>query len=175
MEHEISVDFMKAALGGTETLRIESGGQGKTIEVSIPRGVKEGAKLRVKGAAGNRDLILTVRVGSHPLFRRGDAEGGSAADLYLTLPLTVAEATLGTTVTVPTLQKPVDLTVPPGTSSGAKLRLRGRGIEDGGTSGDLYAVVKIVPPDGRRLSEEDRAAITRIAASGPGVRADWPA
>jgi DnaJ-class molecular chaperone len=179
--HDLTIDFMTAVRGGTETIRLDTGGQTKTIDVTIPKGVREGARLRVKGAvtAGPgraRDLILTIHVGHHHLFRRGDTEGGSSADLYLTLPLSISEATLGATVTVPTLDKPVDLTVPPGTPSGAKLRLRGKGVEEGTTTGDLYAVVKIVPPDGRRLNDQDRAALTRIAADGPGVRAasGWP-
>jgi curved DNA-binding protein len=182
-QHEIAVDFTKAALGGVETVRIEGGSHGRTIDVTIPKGIRDGAKLRVKGGAGDtpggmpRDLILTVRIRPHAMFRRGDAEtpGGSPADLYLTLPLTVAEAALGATVTVPTLQGPVELTVPPGTPSGAKLRLRGRGIDDGQVKGDLYAVVRIVPPDGRRLTDEERAAITRIADRFPSPRppSEW--
>lgn len=179
--HDLTIDFMTAVRGGTETIRLDTGGQTRTIDVTIPKGVREGARLRVKGAvtAGpgrGRDLILTIHVGEHHLFRRGDTEGGSSADLYITMPLSIAEATLGATVTVPTLDKPVDLSVPPGTASGAKLRLRGKGVEEGTATGDLYAVVKIVPPDGRRLTEQDRAALTRIAADGPGVRAasGWP-
>ncbi|MCC6660523.1 MAG: DnaJ domain-containing protein [Phycisphaerales bacterium] len=179
VQHEITINFMTAVRGGTETLRLETGGQVRTIDVTIPKGVREGARLRVKGAvsAGSgrqADLILTVHVGRHPLFTRGGADGESSADLYLTLPLTIAEATLGGVVSVPTLDKPVDLTVPSATPSGAKLRLRGKGIEEGTTTGDLYAVVKIVPPDGRQLTEQDRAVLTRIA--GPSVRpgSEWP-
>lgn len=183
VQHELHVDFLKAARGGVESIRVEGGGQASSIDVTIPPGIREGARLRVRGGAGKgprgtaRDLILTVRVGSHPLYRRGDAEspGGSPADLYLTLPLSIAEATTGATVTVPTLDGAVELTVPPGTASGARLRLRGRGIDDGKVKGDLYAVVKIVPPDGRRLTDQEREALARIAAhvSNPRSGPEW--
>lgn len=181
VQHEVQVDFLKAARGGVESIHVESGGQASTIDVTIPAGIAEGARLRVKGGAGAapggpaRDLILTVRIRPHPLYRRGDAEGGSPADLYLTLPLTIAEATAGATVTVPTLDGAVELTVPPGTASGARLRLRGRGIDDGKVKGDLYAVIKIVPPDGRRLTDQEREALARIAAhaSNPRSGPEW--
>lgn len=183
---DIDVDFMTAARGGTRQIRVGTGGRTRTIDVTIPRGVRDGARLRVKGGAGPepgggspRDLILTVRIAPHPVFRRADPEvdGGTPLDLVLMLPLTIAEATLGATVTVPTLDSPVELTVPPGTASGVKLRLKGRGIDDGTSRGDLYAVVRIVPPDGRELSEADRAALSRVASRGPGPRSgpEWSA
>lgn len=183
---DIDVDFMSAARGGTRQIRVGTGGRTRTIDVTIPRGVRDGVRLRVKGGAGPepggappRDLILTVRIAPHPVFRRADpgVDGGTHLDLLLSLPLTIAEATLGATVTVPTLDSPVELTVPPGTASGVKLRLKGRGIDDGSGRGDLYAVVRIVPPDGRELSEAERAELLRIASRGPGPRSgpEWSA
>lgn len=184
--HDLDVDFFTAARGGTRQIRLQTDGRTRTIDVTIPKGVRHGSRLRVKGGAAPepnpddpRDLILTVKIAPHPLFRRADPDrdGGSPLDMLLSLPLTIAEATLGATVTVPTLDTPVDLTVPPGTASGMKLRLKGKGIDDGTTKGDLYAVVKIVPPDGRDLSEPDRAALTRMASRGPGPRSgpEWSA
>ncbi len=183
IEHDLDVDFMTAARGGVEQLRIVTDGKTKTIDVTIPKGIRNGAKLRVKGAAdgGSRrvsgDLILNIRVGPHPLFRRADPErdGGTQLDLYLLLPLSIAESTLGATVPVPTLDTTVDLTVPPGTPSGIKLRLKGRGIDDGTTKGDLYAVVRIVPPDGRVLTESERDALMRIGSRVAGLRSgpEW--
>ncbi len=182
---DLEVDFMTAARGGVEHLRVGTDGRPRTIDVTIPRGIRDGAKLRVKGGAdgrsgrGTRDLILRVRLGPHPLFRRADPErdGGSPLDLYLLLPLTIAEATLGSTVTVPTLHASVELTIPPGTPSGVKLRLKGRGVDDGSATGDLYAVVRIAPPDGRVLAEDERSALLRIAARSPGPRSgpEWGA
>ncbi len=183
IEHDLDVDFMTAARGGVEQLRIVTDRKTKAIDVTIPKGIRDGAKLRVKGAAdgGNRraggDLILNIRVGPHPLFRRADPErdGGTHLDLYLLLPLSISEATLGATVPVPTLDPTVDLTVPPGTPSGIKLRLKGRGIDDGTTKGDLYAVVRIVPPDGRVLTETERDALVRIGSRVAGLRSgpEW--
>lgn len=178
VEHELLVPFMTAAKGGTETLRLTTDGKARTIDVRIPKGVADGTRLRVR--AEGQEVILRIKVGEHPLFRRSEARNAPASglDLYLDLPLTIAEATLGATVTVPTLEGSVEVTVPPGSASGRKLRLRGRGIEDAqGAKGDLYAVVKIVPPDGERLSAEERAALRGIAERFPNPRGgqDWPA
>lgn len=162
---ELSVTFETAVRGGKENLRVEAGGKTRTIEVTIPAGVEDGQQLRVRGAGETGDLLLTIRVGGHPLWRRGEgAQTGKGLDLYLDLPLTVAEALLGATVPVPTLEGEVDLTVPPGTGSGKLLRLRGRGIKDaGGRVGDLYARVQIVAPPGP-LSDAEAAAIQSLGA-----------
>src|SRR5262249_38368078 len=99
-------------------------------------------------------------------------------DLFLDLPLSISEASLGATVSVPTLSAALELQVPPGTSSGKRLRLRGRGIHDPqGRHGDLYAVIRIVPPNGAMLTEPQRDELRRIAAQTPGVRTGqgWPA
>jgi len=180
VETQLDVAFMTAVKGGTERLRIDAGGKVSTIDVTIPKGIADGGRLRVKGGGGIGDVILKVRIGEHPLFRRTESRGVGGAqglDLYLDLPLTIAEATLGATVPVPTLDGTLELTVPPGTASGRKLRLRGRGIEDAkGVKGDLYAIAKIAPPDGRSLTPEEAAALRGIAARFPGPRAghDWP-
>ncbi|MFG0256480.1 MAG: DnaJ C-terminal domain-containing protein [Phycisphaerales bacterium JB043] len=159
-EHEIQIPFDLALSGGTHSLRLSAEGLSQTIEVSIPRGTSDGARLRVRGRGpSGGDLILRVRIAEHPLYtRRG-------LDLMVTLPLTMDEAALGCTVPMPTPSGIVDLTVPAGTSSHARLRLRGRGVEDAhGTKGDMYALVRIVAPDSDALSEEDREALRRIGA-----------
>jgi curved DNA-binding protein len=175
---DIIVSFLTAAKGGVEKVRITEGAKTRTIEVTIPAGTEEGTQMRVRGAgAGQRDIILRVHVGSHPLLRRGElAETGKGLDLYLDLPVSIAEATLGAPVQVPTLTGPVELSVPPGTASGRRLRLRGRGIHDPqGRQGDLYAVIKIVPPSGEDLSESQRQELQAIGARGPSPRAgpEW--
>jgi molecular chaperone DnaJ len=126
----------------------------EVVTLSIPPGLESGARLSVpgRGQAGARggpagDLYVTVDVSDHAFLRR------DGRDLHLTLPLAVHEAALGAKVTVPTLDGPVGLKVPPGTSSGRRLRLRGRGVpgppgrED--DAGDLVAEVQIVLPDVR--------------------------
>jgi curved DNA-binding protein len=170
---ELDISFMTMARGGTERVPVRRGGKATTIEVSIPKAVADGAKLRVAGKGEDPDLILTIRVGKHPLYRR---EG--ALDLEIDLPLNYAEAALGKEVGVPTLEGEVFITVPAGTRSGKRLRLRGRGLTDAkGASGDLYAVVQIVPPPAQQLTSDERAALERLGGTGPGPRPSppWPA
>ena len=160
------MSFLTAARGGSERIRVHAGGRraggaggeaGQAIDVKIPPGIESGAKLRLKGkgapapgmpgmpgaaGGGPGDLLLTVRVGEHPYFRR---EG---LDLVIEVPLTLAEAALGATVTVPLLAGTVEIKVPPGTASGRRLRVKGKGIADAkGRRGDFHAVVQIVPPE----------------------------
>lgn len=175
VEAELEVPFLTAARGGSERFRTEAGGKGKTIDVKIPSGIAEGAKLRIKGAGepGPRnqpgDLILTIRIAAHPLLKR--EPDGSSLDLRIELPLTVAEASLGASVPVPTLRGQVELTVPPGTPSGQRFRLKGRGIEDeAGRKGDLYAVTRILTPKGGELSAQERDQLRAIAAHTPDPR-----
>ena len=120
----------------------------KHYEVKIPPGILPGQKIRLAGqgeegtgSAEKGDLYLTVEIEPHPRFR---IEG---RDLYIDLPLTPWEAALGAEVKVDTLAGPVTLKVPPGTQSGQKLRLKGKGMPNiKGGPGDLYAVVQIKVP-----------------------------
>ncbi len=125
----------------------EEGGT-RTLEVTVPPGVTEGQKLRLRGRGGkgraggaDGDIYLHITIAPHPVFR---ADGH---DLHLDLALAPWEAALGADVEVPTLDGPVVLTVPAGTRAGRKLRLRGRGLANSrGGRGDLYAVVHIDVP-----------------------------
>ena len=120
----------------------------EVVTVSVPPGVEHGARIAVpgRGQAGARggpagDLYVTVDVAPHPFFRR---EG---RDLYVTLPIAVHEAALGARVEVPTLDGTVRLKIPPNTASGARLRLKGAGVQPSvGAPGDLIAEVQIVLP-----------------------------
>ncbi len=134
------------------------------FKVRIPPGVQEGQTIRVPGQGGEGvggappgDLYLRVRLAAHPDFRpRG-------ADLYHDLPVTPWEAVLGATVSVPTPDGPVSVRIPPGTSNGQQLRLRGRGLPRGsrGERGDLYVVINVELP--AELNAEERAAWERLA------------
>jgi DnaJ-class molecular chaperone len=147
VESEVGIPFEMAAVGGSVPISVG----GRTIEVKIPAGIEDGKKLRVPASAtGSADVYLKVRIAPHPYYKR---EG---KDILLEVPITVAEAVLGTKVDVPTLTGD-DLTVkiPPGTSSGARIRLKGKGI----SGGDQYLVVKVVAPptvdeESKRLMEE---------------------
>lgn len=177
VEVELPLSFLTAARGGRERVRLTVNGKETSLEVTIPPAVEPGSRLRVRGVDG-REVLLRVKVGGHPVFRRGDGAGaGKGLDLYLDLPLTIAEATLGAKVGVPTLDGAVDLTVPPDSPSGRKLRVRGNGLKDqSGRTGDLYAVVKIVPPESGMLSASEREALGKIASHTPAPRrgAPWP-
>ncbi len=173
--HEVAIDFMTAVKGGVQPIRIAGeGGEVKSIDVTIPKGVADGGKLRVRGQAVglDTDLILTIKVRPHHLFRRGSGGGESPQDLLVDLPLTIAEATLGASgITVPTVDGRVEVSVPAGSSSGTRLRLKGKGIEDSsGTRGDLYAVVKIVPPGEGLLTVAERELLQALSARQPSVR-----
>lgn len=161
---ELFITFMTAARGGTEQVKLEGPDGPRTLEVKIPAGVVTGQRLRVRGSDG--DVTLELRVGEHPTFRRAEFPGVAPADerrldLYVDVGLDLGTATLGGPVSVPTLTGSVELRVPPGTPSGAKLRAKGQGISPGnGPSGDLYAVIKIVPP--RDVPPDLRAALERL-------------
>jgi curved DNA-binding protein len=153
VEAEILVPLRESVLGSERDVRVD----GRTLRVRIPAGIADGSQIRLAGQGGHAprgvapgDLLLRVKLQSHPHFRR---EG---QDLYVDLPVTVPEAALGAEVRLPTFEGPVKLQVPPGASSGTRLRLRGRGVPDvrGGARGDLYAVVQIVlPPRGTALEK----------------------
>lgn len=175
LKHEITISFMVAALGGTETIRLaDADGSVQSIEVKIPAGITSGATLRVRGkgnpgyAGGSAgDLRLKIRIASHPWFRR------DGLDLSLDVPITIAEATFGTTVELPLLKGTVSVRVPAGTSSGAKLRVTGKGIVDSkGTAGDFYAIISIAAPTD--LSKEDQERLEEIGKSLSDPRASLP-
>ena len=133
------------------------------IKVRIPPGVRDGARIRVRGRGGASggsaaagDLYVVVRVAPHPLF------GRSGDDLTLTLPITFTEAALGAQVKVPTLDEPVTVKIPAGTQHGKVLRVKGRGAprRKGSGKGDLLATVNVVVPE--KLSKQERETLQRF-------------
>jgi len=169
VEDVIRIPFQLAATGGTYDVTLRKDGQVSTYALKIPAGIDDSAKLRIAGqgepgANGGPpgDVIVTVRVAPHPYLRR---EGDN---VLLDLPITVVESTLGAKVDCPTLDGDiVSLTVPPGTSSGAKLRLKGKGFPNrkSGQRGDQFAVIKIVSP--RDLTDEARELMQQFANAAP--------
>ncbi len=143
--------------GSGETTR------GRKITVKVPPGVKTGSKIRVRGEGGRGvsggpagDLILNTQVQPHPLFeRKGD-------DIHVDLPVTFVEAALGTRVRVPTIDGEVTMTIPPGTQSGRRLRLKGRGVEhlNEPGRGDQYVKINVQVPE--RLTDEQREMLERF-------------
>ncbi len=136
----------------------------KTITVTVPAGIDNGNRLRLtgKGEAGenggrNGDLYLEFTVKDHDFYERNED------DIYIDLPLTITEAVLGCTKEVPTIYGNVELTIPSGTQSLDKLRLRGKGIENVNTKrkGDMYAVVKVIMPE--KLTKEQKSLFESLA------------
>jgi curved DNA-binding protein len=173
IDHPVTLAFEQAARGTSLPLQINRDGKLETIDIKIPPGVKEGSRIRIRGRGQHMtggepgDLFILVNVRPHSYFRR------DGLDVLIDLPLSMYEALLGTKIQVPTLDGPVTLTVPPGASSGAKLRIKGRGIIRGEEKGDEFAVIKIILPKG--LDDEDRQTIEKLAAKHPvNARADVP-
>ena len=169
VEQEITIPFATAVLGGKHQVSLtRSSGDVDTITVTIPAGIADGRKIRLRGqgqsGSGGRprgDLLVRVRVANHPVYQRaGD-------NLQLTVPVTVAEAALGARVDLPTPQGTVTLTVPAGSSSGRLLRLKGLGVKSGDKpAGDLVAELKIVVPD--PLTDEQKQLFEQLASTDSG-------
>lgn len=160
---ELSVE--ESYRGGHRRITFSGPRGPRTVDVEIPRGVTNGQRIRLagqggRGADGGRpgDLYLIVSIRPHPRYR---VEG---RDIHVRLPLSAWEAALGTTVAVDTPGGEAKVKVPPGTSSGRRLRLRGRGLPGPrGVSGDLLAEVQVMVPahpnaDERRLFQQLAAA-----------------
>lgn len=171
VEGETTISLEEAYRGTTRTLELETPEGRRRVEVRIPPGVRDGARVRVAGQGGPGldggqagDLYLRVRIPAHPTFRR---EGD---DLFARVPVPLDVALLGGEVTAPTPRgTSVALRVPPGTQNGTRLRLRGLGMPrpggGGSGNGDLYAEVDVrlpvpVPPEARELAERLRAERT---------------
>lgn len=143
---EIMVSLMDALHGVSVPLRVDMGGQARTLDVKVPQGVPDGGKLRVRGQGGPGqppgDVILTVRIKPHDHLRR---EGH---DLHLRLPVSALEAYRGGPLEgVPTPWGPVTLKLPAGAQNGQKLRLRGKGVQvPGRDPGDLYITLDVRLP-----------------------------
>ncbi len=165
---EIEVPFATAISGGEATLNVsQSDGKVQTITVKIPAGIENGKKIRVRGqgapsTTGGQagDILITVRVAPHPFFKR------NGFNLDVVVPVTLAEAALGAKIDVPTPKGIVALTVPPGTSSGRRLRLRGHGVQpQHGTAGDLLVELRIVLPD--TIDQETAELVRKIDQNNP--------
>lgn len=161
LRYHLEVDFLDAAGGGKRAVTMPDG---NSIEISIPAGVRDGQTLRLRGkgapGAGQGtpgDALVTISVAPHPVFQRdGD-------DIEVEVPITFDEAVLGAKVDVPTVTGSVAMTIPRGASSGQRLRLKGKGIARGKTTGDQFVRLKIVLPktinaDLQECAERWRAA-----------------
>lgn len=158
--YRLAVSFEDAAAGRPQRITLADG---KTIDLKLPNGVDNGTQMRLggkgePGPAGPGDAIVTIQIGTHPYYRRdGDA-------VRLDLPVTLAEAILGGPVRVPTVDGPVMLNVPAGSSSGQTLRLKGKGFTGKtGARGDQLVTLEITLPGGdpalTAWAEDNRAKL----------------
>jgi curved DNA-binding protein len=167
----LELNLEEAYQGGKKTLTLQEQVPGpdgrphprnKTLDVNIPPGVVNGSKIRLSGQGSpgmgggqSGDLYLEVKLLPHPRFQ---VEG---KNITVDIPLAPWEAALGTKVNVPTLDGQVEMTIPPGTSSGQKFRLRDKGLGRGSSKGDLYARAMIKVP--KSLSDEEKKIWEQLA------------
>ena len=162
LHSEVTVDFRDAVLGCTKELSLRSSEGERTLKVRIPAGVRNNGKIRLRGQGGQGvqggpagDLVLEVKVRKHPYFSM------QGKNLHVRVPVTPLEAYTGAKVGVPTPEGDVQLSVPAGSQNGAKLRLRGKGVQPKGKPrGDLIANLEIVLPEGR--SDEVEEALETV-------------
>lgn len=165
VEQPVTLSFEQAVRGTTLELTLASGtGKSQRLSVSIPPGVRTGQRIRVKGKGqpgGRRrpdgDLYVVCSIAPHKHFDRRED------DIYLAVPITITEAALGVKLDLPTIDGPRTVTVPPGTVSGAKLRLAAMGVTNSktGVRGDQYVEIKIVPP--KKVTDKQRRLLDELA------------
>jgi DnaJ-class molecular chaperone len=163
VRHEVEIPFQTAVTGGEVQLMVRRpSGEVETISVKVPQGIEDGKKIRLRGQGepaprGGQagDLIVVVRIRPHPHFER------KGRNLEVRVPVTLAEAAMGAKIDVPTPKGTITLTVPPGSSSGRRLRVKGYGVSSAGApAGDLFAELQIVlPPE---LDEDDKELIRQL-------------
>ncbi len=162
MQAEMTVSLEDALHGARRTITLSSGQGKRDLEVNIPAGIKEGAKLRLSGqgepsptGGASGDLLLSIRFMAHPHF---SVQGNDLSYDALVMPW---EAVLGTKITVPTLDGEIEMNIPAGTSSGKRFRLRGKGLGKESARGDLTARIMIKSPE--KISEEESALWLKLA------------
>jgi len=162
-EAELELTVEESYRGGQRSLTLPGPDGPRSLQVTIPAGVTDGQRIRLAGQGGRGvgnalagDLYLVVRLAPHPRYQ---VDG---RDLAVDLPLTPWEAALGATVPVETPGGQARVKVPPGTSGGRRLRLRGQGLPNPrGQSGDLYVEARVMVPD--RLTDAERRLFTELA------------
>jgi molecular chaperone DnaJ len=162
LQTESTISFREAIFGTTLELKIAVDGKTRQdISARVPAGVKDGVKIRVKGKgasgeAGPGDLFILLNVTPHPIFSR------NGENITLTVPVTFVEATLGADIKVPTLSDDeVTLRLAPGTPTGRVLRVKGRGVTKGTTTGDLLVTIEVQIP--QRLDGEALETLKKFA------------
>jgi curved DNA-binding protein len=162
---ELTLGFIEALRGGEREVLLAVPGEHdpRSMRVRFPAGVKDGGQIRLRGQGLNGgDVVLKIHVEAHPVLRR------EADDLHMVVPVTVGEAYRGAKINVPTLEGEVSLTIPKGARSGAKLRLRGKGVPKADGSGDLIVTLQI------RLPEVESEALDKAVEQVDALYGDGP-
>lgn len=180
MSVTLDVTFDEAFNGTTKkvTIRIPGKSEADTIEVKVPQGARDGGRLRYKGRGGlgenggpAGDLLITTRIKQHPYFKR------DKADVIIDLPISVAEAALGTSVVVPAPDgTKVRVKIPAGTQDGKVLTIKGKGAKDikqknADAFGSLKIKVQVEVPT--NMNEEQKEAMEAFLAATPEVKRPW--
>ena len=165
LEATLDLSFIDAVIGMTTSLRLSTDSETATREVNvrIPAGVDNGQRIRIKGrgepgrsGGPMGDLLITCNVASHHLF------GREGKNLTVQLPITFTEAALGANIEVPTLDgATVVLRLKPGTQAGSRHRVKAKGIDAGGSAGDLIVTVEVVVP--RDLTSKQKKLVEQLA------------
>lgn len=152
ISYEVTIGFEESITGGTRRLKLNDG---RTVDIKIPPGIKNGQVIRLSGQGGpglgdapKGDALVEVRVSEHPYYRR---EGN---DIHLELPISIDEAILGGDIQVPTPRGKLTVRIPRNSSTGKRLRLKGKGVETKKETGNMYVALKIMAPDKRSLDLE---------------------
>lgn len=168
VHYTMEIDFTAAIKGTTATISIKTERGNEHLNVTIPPGVNNGSKVRLKGkghpginSGPQGDLFIITKIKPHPYFKR---EGD---DIHVDVPITITEAALGARVTIPTVDGPTRLTIPQGIQGGQKLRLKSKGAPHlkGPGRGDMYAVIKIVVP--KVMSDGGKQLLKDFAGENP--------
>lgn len=152
ISYEVTIGFEESITGSTRRLKLNDG---RNVDIKVPAGIKNGQVIRLSGQGGpglgkgpKGDALVEIRVAEHPYFRR---EGN---DIHLELPISIDEAILGGDIQVPTPRGKLTVRIPRNSSSGTRLRLKGKGIEAKSDTGNMYVALKIMAPEKRNLELE---------------------
>ncbi|WP_262695445.1 J domain-containing protein [Kordiimonas aquimaris] len=167
ISYEITVGFEEAITGGKRRLSLNTG---KSVDIKVPAGIKDGQVIRLSGqggpglgAAPKGDALVEIRIAPHPYYKR---EGN---DIHLELPISIDEAILGGDIQVPTPRGKLTVRIPRNSSSGRRLRLKEKGVKTTKDTGHMYVTLKIMAPEKRDL-ELERAIQNWAGGTGPDMR-----
>ncbi|MES0342016.1 MAG: J domain-containing protein, partial [Candidatus Humimicrobiaceae bacterium] len=159
LQSTIEINLREAFTGTQRSIRLQKENKTRTVNVKIPKGIKNGGKIRLAGEGGpgpgggpGGDLYLTVNVSQHNIYER------KGNDLHIEVPVTIKEAYYGGKINIPTFEGKVDMKLPKKTQSGKTLRLKGKGMPGvkGGSNGNLYVKTRIVFPEKMKSKQKKK-------------------